>query len=306
MYALRLLAIAATAAATVLVAPAAHAAGATSVYAALGDSYSSGEGACAPLTVAACGYLQGTATAADECHRSKNAYAVRVKATLPRAWQLAFAACSGATTADVLSASLNSEPAQLAVLATQKSAGNNVRLVTLTLGGNDVGFADAVGSCVAAHTFFGSSCGGKVHWAITTATLRSRLAAVYAAVHGLAPHARVFVLGYPRLFSPTPSATAPCPVAAVDSRALSKAEDVLNASIATAVAHANKVAGKKFATFVDDGAVFKGHELCAGPAATSYLNGLVLTSGAARAESLHPNRVGQGVLAKHLEKVLKG
>ncbi|BEP15749.1 SGNH family lipase [Acidothermaceae bacterium B102] len=306
MYAVRALTAVVLAGATLLAGPSASAAAPAPVFVALGDSYSSGEGACAPVTVAACGYLHGTAVAADECHRSKNAYAVRVKATLPKSWQLAFAACSGATTADVLTDSLNGEPAQISVLADAKAAGRNVKLVTLTLGGNDVGFADAVGTCVAAHTFFGSSCGGKITWAVSTATLRTRLAAVYQAVHGLAPNARVLVLGYPRLFSPTPSATAPCPVAAVDSRALSKAENVLNATIASAVAHADKVAGKKFATFVDDGALFKGHELCAGPAAKSYLNGLVLTSGAARPESFHPNRVGQSVLAKHLEKVLKG
>ena len=89
----------------------------------------------------------------------------------------------------------------------------------------------------------GSSCGGRITWAIPTATLRARLSAVYAAVHTAAPHARLLVLGYPRLFTPTPVATAPCPVAAVDAKALSKAENSLNASIAAAVARANKVAG---------------------------------------------------------------
>lgn len=267
-------------------------------YVALGDSYSSGEGACAPVTVAACGYLKGTATATDDCHRSKNAYPVREAAVLPRTWKLTFAACSGATTANVLTAGQNGERAQL----TRLNAATN--LVTMTLGGNDAGFGDAVGTCVGAHTFLGSSCGGKIHWAISTTVLRSRLAAVYAGVHRAAPHARLLVLGYPRLFSPTPSATAPCPVAAVDAKALSKAEDVLNASIAAAVAHADKLAGKKFATFVDDGSIFKGHELCAGPAAASYLNGLLITSGGARPESFHPNQVGQKVLAARLAKVV--
>ena len=128
--------------------------------------------------------------------------------------------------------------------------------------------------------------------------------AVYAAVHTAAPHARLLVLGYPRLFALAPVATAPCPVAAVDSKALSKAENVLNASIAAAVAHANKLAGKKFATFVDNGSVFKGHELCAGPTARSYINGLLVRSGGARSESFHPTRVGQAVLAAHLKKVI--
>jgi lysophospholipase L1-like esterase len=308
VYAPRLIAtaVAATVAvASLLAAPVAHAAAPTSVYVALGDSYSSGEGACKPVSATACSYLAGTATATDDCHRSNNGYPLRVAAKLPKTWRLVFAACSGATTGDFLSTGQNVEPAQLAVLATQKSDGNDVKLVTMTLGGNDAGFVDAVGRCVTAHTLFGSSCHGKITWNITTAALRTRLTAVYAAVHGLAPNARVFVLGYPRVFSSTPSATAPCPVSAQDSRALSKAENVLNASIAAAVAHANKVAGKKFATFVDNGSIFKGHELCAGPAAKAYLNGLLLTSGGVRSESFHPNRSGQSVLAAKLLKVVK-
>jgi lysophospholipase L1-like esterase len=307
MYVLRLLAAAAIGATALVAGPSALAAGPAPLYVALGDSYSSGEGACTPVTVTACGYLHGTATAHDQCHRSKNAYPLLLAATLKKPWQAFDVACSGATVTDVLSDTLNTEEAQISVLVkTQGDPLLQAKLVTVTLGGNDAGFADAVGTCVAAHMFLGSSCGGKIHWAISTATLRARLATVYAAVHRYAPHARLVVLGYPRLFSPTPSATAPCPVAAVDARALSKAENVLNGSIAKAVAHADKVAGKKFATFVDNGSVFKGHELCAGPAASSYLNGLVITSAGARPESFHPNRVGQAVLAKHLEQVLKG
>ncbi len=295
MYAYRLLAAVVAAGLALTATPAAAAT--PKSYVALGDSYSSGEGACAPVTTAACGYLPGTATSTDDCHRSTNAYPVRVK---PAGWRLTFAACSGATAANVLTSGQYGEPAQLS------KVGPATSLVTLTLGGNDAGLASAVGVCVAAHTYFGSSCGGKVTWAITTAALKTRLTAVYAAVHRAAPHARLVVLGYPRLFSPTPSATAPCPVAAVDSKALSRAGDVLNAAIASAVAKANAGAGKKFATFVDDGKVFAGHELCAGPAKASYLNGLLIASGGARAESFHPNRVGQALLAAHLAKVLKG
>ena len=137
------------------------------------------------------------------------------------------------------------------------------------------------------------------------ATLRARLTAVYGAIHRAAPSARVLVLGYPRLFTAKPAASAPCDVAAVDAKAFSKAENALNASVAAAVKRADALAGKKFASFVDNGAVFKGHELCAGPAARSYLNGLVFTSVGPRAESFHPNRSGQSVLAARLTKAVR-
>jgi lysophospholipase L1-like esterase len=287
---------------TVLAAAPASAAAPTPVYVALGDSYSSGEGACKPVTITGCDYRAGSNTGADTCHRSSNAYGPRAAAKLAHGWKFVFAACSGATAADVLTTGQDGEPAQLKALHVAST--KVVKLVTLTLGGNDAGFTDAVAGCVTAH-LFGSSCGGKVTMAIPAATLRSRLAAVYAAVHKAAPHAKLVVLGYPRLFSPAPSASAPCDVAAVDSKAFSKTEDALNASVAAAVKKANTAAKTKFATFVDDGTAFKGHELCAGPLASSYLNGLLLTSTSARSESFHPNRAGQSVLAARLQKALK-
>jgi lysophospholipase L1-like esterase len=279
----------------------AQAAGRTPVYVALGDSYSSGEGACQPVTLAACDYLKGTSTATDQCHRSRNAYPVRESARLPKGWRSVFVACSGAETSNVTGTGQYGEKAQLAAL--KVAPGKVVKLVTLTLGGNDAGFAAAVGQCVEA-ALFGSSCHGKVTWAIPTATLKARLVAVYAAVHAAAPQARVMVLGYPRLFTATPKAGAPCNVATVDAKAFSKAEDTLNATIASAVKKADALVGKRFAGYVDDGKVFAGHELCAGPAKASYLNGLELTSSGARPESFHPNRAGQSVLAAHLRKAL--
>jgi lysophospholipase L1-like esterase len=297
-----LAALAATSALFAVPVTTASAATSTSVYVALGDSYSSGEGACKPVTVTGCDYRPGTNTAKDQCHRSHNAYGPRVAAKLPHGWSFVFAACSGATTANVLTSGQFGEPAQIAELAAASSATRQVKLVTMTVGGNDAGFSDAVGRCVTAHDLFSASCRGKVPWAIPATTLRTRLTAVYAAVHAAAPHARLLVLGYPRLFSPTP--TVACDLAPIDSKAFSKAEDVLNASVAAAVKLANAAAGTKFATFVDDGQVFKGHELCGVLPGKSYLNGLLITSSGVRAESFHPNRSGQSVLAARLQKAL--
>src|SRR5690349_5107147 len=90
------------AAASTLTAVPAAAATATPVYVALGDSYSSGEGACQPVTLAQCRYLAGTNTASDKCHRSHNAYPVRESARLPKGWRTLFVACSGAEASNVL------------------------------------------------------------------------------------------------------------------------------------------------------------------------------------------------------------
>ncbi len=107
-----------------------------SKYIALGDSYSSGEGN-AP-------YLEGTNTDANHCHRSYRAYAESLTLAIPAATTLSFAACSGATTADLVGRNRDNrgEEPQLDRIKAGQS------LVTLTIGGNDVGFAQILESCI--------------------------------------------------------------------------------------------------------------------------------------------------------------
>lgn len=133
------LTISALAAGAVL-APAAEAAGAQ--YVALGDSYSSGDGVLP--------YLPGTNTPSNLCHRSEKAYGALIGIAKgytpdgkPKAGTFDFAACSGGTTHDLFLPNFkNPENAQLDHL------GADTRLVTLTIGGNDLGFINWVGECL--------------------------------------------------------------------------------------------------------------------------------------------------------------
>ncbi len=97
-------------------------------FVALGDSYSSGEGLYL--------YSTGTDTSSDRCHRSPLAYGPLLSYVDRQHRGFAFVACSGATTAD-LSAPNHLYPTEAPQLAALSSA---TRTVTLTLGGNDVGF----------------------------------------------------------------------------------------------------------------------------------------------------------------------
>jgi len=74
-------------------------------------------------------------------------------------------------------------------------------LVTLTVGGNDVGWSTAVTACLGGTD---EQCTGAlaVVDARITGQLPALLDAVYAQVAAAAPHAHVVVTGYPRLFSP--------------------------------------------------------------------------------------------------------
>ena len=114
----------------------------SATYVALGDSFSSGEGNPP--------YESGTDTLSDTCHRSSQAYGSLLAVYrgysangLPSS-SFAFPACSGAVTHDLFYANYQNagEPAQLSALgpATQK--------VTLTIGGNDIGFTNILSACL--------------------------------------------------------------------------------------------------------------------------------------------------------------
>lgn len=141
------------------------------VYDALGDSYASG---------------YGVPPYAD-CGRSQSAYPVQLDGR-QRVRLDDFVACAGATTTSLVTGG------QLDAL----DAGTD--LVTLTIGGNDVGWSTAVTACLGGTD---AQCTGAVAVvdARITGELPSLLDTVYAQVAAAAPHARVVVTGYPRLFS---------------------------------------------------------------------------------------------------------
>lgn len=117
-----------------LFAVAPRASGTTGVtYVALGDSYASGEG-LAPFI--------GSDT--DHCDRSTQSYPYLVAASLglsTSATSFRDVACAGAKLSD-LSLSVNADPTQLSAL----SAGTDV--LSLTIGGNDIGFGPLALSCL--------------------------------------------------------------------------------------------------------------------------------------------------------------
>jgi hypothetical protein len=105
-------------------------------YVALGDSFASGEGAAT--------FLPGSDQPDDMCHRATDGYAETIAQARPG---LDFAACSGALVRDVFRAnhSNTSEIAQIFHLSDTAT-----HLVTFSIGGNDIGFADVIADCLSA------------------------------------------------------------------------------------------------------------------------------------------------------------
>ena len=243
------------AAATLLsqVAVAASASAQTAVhYVALGDSYSSGVGA-------------GSYTSASgSCDRSANAY--------PQLWansnspaSFAFVACSGATTSSVISS-------QLAALSSATT------LVSITVGGNDVGFSNVMQTCVL-HTT--STCVTAIDAAESqmTAQLPAELNAVLADIRADAPNARVVVLGYPELYDLSKSATC-VGLSTTDRQDLNAAADELDGQVKAA-------AGRYGDVFADVRSAFAGREICDSGKWLHSVN--ILDVG----ESYHPTAAGQ-------------
>lgn len=225
------------------------ASGASLNYTALGDSYAAGLGA-------------GGTTLDASCARNSNAYpelyAKANSATLD------FQACSGATTATVLSGQLG-------------NLSSSTNLVSITVGGNDTGFSDVMTTCV---TGSEADCRAAVSKGEDAArnVLPGALGNLYSAIKSKAPKAHVVVLGYPHIYRLGNS----CLFAPSDTSRgyVNEGADVLAGVIKTAAAKAGF-------TYVDVRDSFSGHEVCSG---SDWLHGVELGD---LSTSFHPNATGQ-------------
>jgi lysophospholipase L1-like esterase len=219
-------------------------------YVALGDSYSSGDGA-------------GSYGSSGSCDRSANAY--------PQQWanandpaSFSFVACAGATTSDVI----NSQASSLSASTT---------LVSITIGGNDVGFSTVMATCVLAPT---STCESAVAGAdaLVAGVLPTELNTVLQTVRRDAPAAKIVVLDYPELYDLSRSSGC-IGLSTADRTALNQGADQLDSAISAAAARNGD-------TFADVRSAFAGHEICD---SGSWLHSVTWPLG----ESYHPSASGQ-------------
>ncbi|MEU6282908.1 SGNH/GDSL hydrolase family protein [Streptomyces sp. NPDC047028] len=219
-------------------------------YVALGDSYSSGVGAGSYIS------------SSGSCDRSTKAY--------PYLWNsahspssFAFNACSGATTDDVLAGQLG-------------SLNSSTGLVSISIGGNDAGFADVMTTCV---TSSDSTCLSRINTAkaYVDSTLPGKLDNVYNSIRAKAPSARVVVLDYPRFYE-----LGQFCIGLSDTKrsAINNAADELDNVIQ------KRSLDHGFA-FADVRSAFSSHEICSGSSWLHSLNWLDI------GESYHPTAAGQ-------------
>lgn len=217
-------------------------------YVALGDSYASGVGA---------GNTSGS------CSQSPNAYpALWASANTPASFT--FKACSGATTSTVISGQLS-------------ALNSSTTLVSVTVGGNDVGFTSIMETCVLESTSFCESAVAKAE-AYANTTLPGNLGTLFADIRADAPNARVVVTDYPDFYDL--SVPVCIGLSSGDHQALDNGINDLDGVIQTA-------AGNYGFYFADVRSQFSGHELCDDAGWLNSINIFNISS------SYHPTATGQ-------------
>ncbi len=247
-------------------------------YVAMGSSYAAGPG------------VPDAADADTRCARSTNNYAHQFARN--RGLTLIDVSCSGATTNDILNASIDT-PAQIDAVTSQTS------LVTVTIGGNDVGFVTMLGSASCRHLSIGKQTSGdkcpkpptvSEHTWRNLATSMKRIA---AEVRVRAPEALLIFVDYP-LVLPSTGRCAATPMSPEEADAARRIARRL-AALTSAAARSSG------ATLVRASSLSSGHDACS---ATPWIHGFPLP-GQARFVPYHPNRDGMTAIARALEATIR-
>jgi lysophospholipase L1-like esterase len=251
-------------------------------YVALGDSYTAGPG------------IPNQTPDSGGCGRSDHNYPHLVAAALAVA-RFTDVSCGSATTADMagqqaLPGGLTNGP-QLDALSPRAD------LVTLGIGGNDVGFGEIILTCAAHSLLLPITAPCREHYTRSGDELGRRIdetapkvAAVLAAIRERAPAARVLVVGYPVILPASgPGCWPLMPVAVGDVAWLRTVQTRLNAMLAEQAAAAG-------AAFVDTYTSSVGHDVCRLPG-RKWVEGLVPT---APASPVHPNALGMENTARQV------
>ncbi|MER7103391.1 SGNH/GDSL hydrolase family protein [Streptomyces humidus] len=210
--------------------------------------------------------------------------------------------CTGAKIPDLTSPQSTDDgtnPAQLTALSAE------TRLVTLGIGGNDIGFASLIKRCVTMGVAYQAQGSGRhisedapcerQYVSITDGTDKVRgkieqtgekLSATLKEVARRAPQAEIYVVGYPAIL---PSDGTECgrelPIAPGDVTYLREKEEQLNAMLKQRA----EAAGTHY---VDTYTPFEGHDACA-DAGTRWIEPLLDDDAAA----VHPNGRGERAMA---------
>jgi lysophospholipase L1-like esterase len=242
-------------------------------YVAMGSSFAAGPG-IAPAE----------SGGPSKCERSAGNYANLVAKRLRLG--LTDVTCSGATTASILTAAQDGQPPQIDALRA------STRLVTVTIGGNDIDYFGSL-AAYSCHDGGGRTCHAvnlsAINRALSVAT--RRLEDVVTAIHTRAPRARVLLVNY---FTVLPSSGGTCTGVPLSTGHL-RFERSLASALAEDTATAARATG---ATLVDLASASEQHNACS---AQPWVNRYVVTEGH---WAYHPTAAGMAGAARLIERTL--
>jgi hypothetical protein len=206
-------------------------------------------------------------------------------------------ACSGARTVD----HWLPQNGRLGQNDQRSAVGPDTTLVTVTLGGNDIGFAPLAANCAGGKLFrqgWSANCVDEIEGAVRRAPeVRDALIPMLRDVHERAPRARVLVTGYPRLFPDAPGDQCATGVPFIEWQIkemtrLNALVTALDAQIRSATAEAGP-----WASYVDLENALAGHDACSSDRWVNLFRGV---QGERRQESYHPTVAAQGEFAQRV------
>jgi lysophospholipase L1-like esterase len=247
-------------------------------YVALGDSYASGPG------------IPDQTGLPAGCARSNHNYPALLASWL-RIASFTDVTCGAATTAGMTSPQQvagGPNPAQLSALKP------DTELVTLMIGGNDIGFGEILATCgrLAMSDAAGNPCeqhytrSGRNELDARIAATAPKIAAVLEGIHKRSPRAHVVVVGYPRILPARGGCFPAVPFAAGDVPFFDKTGRNLNTMLA-------QQARTHHATFVNPYTFSFGRDACQAPD-RKWVESLNPSSPAAQ---MHPNAKGMRAVA---------
>ncbi|GHO61466.1 hypothetical protein KSC_003580 [Ktedonobacter sp. SOSP1-52] len=245
-------------------------------YYALGDSYTAGDGA-PPYN------------GAKNCYRSTKSYPYLLASGAPTPILIA---CSGAV-ADNIDKTVQYSWLPGTQLGELQSYPRGKTLITLTIGGNDIGFSSELTNCITSFT----SCKSRrdaISQRITN--LEPRLVQVYKELRTAAPGADIIILGYPLLVADPTIADCHNPIVytGLGAGEMQMIRD-LAAQLNDTIAQAASQAGVSAATQEVEQA-FAGHEACTADESQEWINEIAGLNDALH-DSFHPNSAGYQALA---------
>lgn len=251
-----------------------------STYVALGSSYAAGPGI--------------TTLAADSparCGQSADNYPRQLAAKLKL--KLVDRSCGGATTADILGVGPLGQPPQI------EGVGPDAKLVTVTIGGNDVRYMAGFGVAVCrAHPDPAKPCADPPGFDLDQAfgATEASLKAIAAQVRRRAPKARLVFVDYVTVL-PAKGTCATVAISSADADELRARADRLAKLTA-------QVASETHADILKASALTAGHDACsAEPWVEGFVQGQTTPAGRARA-SFHPTLPAMTAIAAALAERL--